>query len=131
MTEDTSTIEYLNVLDTFKKLPREDLEELLFIFSEQNDSMWKTMQTITALNSFRKNQDYQKFQQALLVILDIDDYIPFDKSGQYRFVIAPIVEFFNENKHSKKLLKILENILPLIEESGWNLEDENSWYNPR
>jgi hypothetical protein len=120
--------DYKDIKLEIKNFTRENIEEMLLNFSICSIPLRRTLIIMTATNRFKKDRDISALQEVLLYALNLEDHIPYDRAGEYRFIIYPVIEFFIENRRSKKLMDLLEEILPVLENFSYHLQDEGSWY---
>ena len=108
--------------------PRKEIEDLLLNFSSYGTPLRRTLIVMTAINHYKNDGKISNLKKSLLYALQLDDHVPYNRAGEYCFVIYPVIEFFNEHSDSPKLMKLLQEILPILEESSFLLQDEGSWY---
>ena len=120
--------DYKDVKSEMKNFSSEKIEELLLSFSSRNTPLWRTLIIMTATSRFEKDRDISVLQAALLYALNLEDHISYDRAGAYRFIVYPVIEFFKENNRSKVVMALLEEILPVLENASYCLQDEGSWY---
>jgi len=111
-----------------KSVPRQEVETLLINFSSRNEALRKTLIVLTAIAKFNESKDYKMLSDAFKYTLSLQGHIDYDKAGQYSNVTYPVVEFFKNANHDNRLMEILEEVLPILEESSYLLQDEGSWY---
>ncbi|MEI8346315.1 MAG: hypothetical protein WCG27_02530 [Pseudomonadota bacterium] len=108
------------------EISREELENTLLNFAHRNDALHRTIIISTALIKFKHTKDYKMLEEALVYTFSLLDHVPYDKAGQYRNVIYPILTFFRESVSDSKVLEILERVLPILEDTSCLLQDEGS-----